>query len=62
MKSMRQSTANQAKLTHVSAAFEKLLDEVLAAGFHGVARLELVIADGTTQRVSRAVEEVENLH
>jgi hypothetical protein len=62
MKSMRQSTANQAKLARVAAAFERLMDEVLADGFHGIARLELLIADGTIQRISRTVERIDKLH
>jgi hypothetical protein len=61
MKSLRQTTANQTKLQRVAAAFERLIDEVLADDFHGTARLELVVANGTIQRISRTVERVEKL-
>jgi hypothetical protein len=44
MKSARQSKANVEKLTRVATVYEKLLDEVLADDFHGVARLDLVVA------------------
>lgn len=61
MKNMRQSTANQLKLERVQTAYEALVDEVLQPGFHGIAKLELVIGDGTIQRISRAVERIEKV-
>jgi len=59
MKSLRTSATNQTKLAQAASAFNKLADEVLADNFHGSARLELVIANGTIQRISRTVERVE---
>ncbi len=59
MTSKRHSSANQTKVARVRAACEELLDEVLRERFHGVAKVELVIADGTIQRISRAVERIE---
>jgi len=59
MKDMRQSAANQTKLTRARAAYEELVAEVLRSGFHGRAVLELVIGDGTIQRIGRTVERIE---
>jgi hypothetical protein len=59
MTSKKQSPANQLKLSRVALFCEELCDEVLRSGFHGVARLELTIADGTIQRICRTVERVD---
>lgn len=59
MTSKRQSPANESKLTRVERAYRSLLEDVLQAGFHGVARLELTISDGTIQTIARAVERID---
>lgn len=59
MTSRKQSPANQTKLARVAAACEALLDEVLQSGFHGVAKLELVVSDGTIQQICRTVERID---
>ena len=59
MTNRKQSPTNTTKLARVAAACELLLDEVLRSGFHGVAKLELVISDGTIQQICRTVERVD---
>jgi hypothetical protein len=59
MTSKRHTPANESKLTRVERAYQSLLDDVLQAGFHGVARLELTIANGTIQTIARAVERID---
>ncbi len=59
MTSKRHSSANQTKVARVRAACDQLLDEVLREGFHGAAKVELIIADGTIQRISRTVERID---
>jgi hypothetical protein len=59
MTSRKQSPTNQTKLVRVEAICESLVDEVLQRGFHGVARLELVVADGTIQQICSTVERVD---
>ncbi|REK19164.1 MAG: hypothetical protein DWQ37_01875 [Planctomycetota bacterium] len=59
MTSMKHSPANQVKLSRVEAALQAIVDEVLERGFYGAAKLEVVVADGTIQRISRVVERVE---
>ncbi len=59
MTSKRHSTANQTKVARVRTACEELFEQVLREGFHGVAKLELVIADGTIQTICRAVEQID---
>lgn len=59
MTSRKQSPANVKKLIRVEAIVESLIDDVLLRGFHGVARLELIVADGTIQQIRSSVERVE---
>jgi hypothetical protein len=59
MTSLKHSAANQEKLSRVASALAAICDEVLKHGFYGQARLEVVIADGTIQTISRVVERVE---
>jgi hypothetical protein len=46
-------------MARVAAAYEALVDEVLQKDFHGVAKLELMVSDGTIQRICRTVERVD---
>jgi hypothetical protein len=59
MTSRKQSEVNLTKLVRVEAIYESLVDEVLQRGFHGNARLELVVADGTIQQICSTVERVD---
>jgi len=59
MTSRKQSPVNLAKLIRVEAFYESLIDEVLQRGFHGNAKLELVVADGTIQQICSTVERVD---
>ena len=59
MKDMSNTPANQAKLARAQDAFQAALDEVLRSGFHGRAQLELNVADGTIQWISRTVERID---
>ncbi len=59
METMKDTPANVRKITSAQAMLGAMLDQVLARGFHGTARLELIVADGTLQRLSQTVERVE---
>jgi hypothetical protein len=59
METPRQSTANQGKVARLEAAWAALLVDVLQRGFHGQASIEVLIQDGTIQRISRSVQRIE---
>ncbi|HEX3725843.1 MAG TPA: hypothetical protein VHV08_06355 [Pirellulales bacterium] len=59
MESLKGSNANRLKLLRAGELFDAMLDEVLKQGFHGTARIELTISEGTIQRIVRSVECVE---
>jgi hypothetical protein len=59
MTSRKQSEVNVTKLVRVEAIYESLVDEVLQRGFHGVAKLELVVSDGTIQQICSTVERID---
>lgn len=59
MEITKHTVANARKIASVRAMLGAVLEEVLQRGFHGTARIELVVADGTLQRLSRMVERVE---
>lgn len=59
MEIMKDTAANARKITSVRAMLGTVLEEVLRRGFHGTARIELVVSDGTLQRLSRTVERIE---
>lgn len=59
MTSRKQSPANQQKLIRVAEISKSLVDQVLHRGFHGVAKLELIVADGTIQQICSSVERVD---
>jgi hypothetical protein len=61
MTSKQHTPANETKLTRLHAACQAVIDEVLRSGFHGVAKIELVIADGTIQQISRTVQRVDKI-
>ena len=49
MEMLKESPANQTKLARFDASLSSMLDEVLQRGFHGLATIELSIADGTSK-------------
>jgi hypothetical protein len=51
--------ANAEKIGRLQTAIAELLQEVLRRGFHGSARVELVVSDGTIQSLRRTVEQIE---
>jgi hypothetical protein len=53
------SPVNSEKLERVAEVVHTLLNEVLRSGFHGKAKLKLVIANGTIQQICRTVERVD---
>jgi hypothetical protein len=55
----KHSPANQAMMARTLAAWSAMLNEVLVQDFHGNARIELLIANGTIQRITRTVERTE---
>jgi hypothetical protein len=59
MENMKLTAVNARKITSARAMLGTVLEEVLRRGFHGTARIELVVSDGTVQRLSRTVEQVE---
>ena len=59
METLKLTESNRTKLVRVEAAMLAVLDEVLKRGFHGVAKVELTIANGTIQRIARSVECIE---
>lgn len=54
-----QSTANQAKLARVNAAWKTVLGETLTRGFYGQGLVEITVQDGTIQVIRRSVERIE---
>jgi hypothetical protein len=59
MESMMQSTANQAKLVRVNAAWKTVLGETLTRGFYGQGLVEITVQDGTIQVIRRSVERID---
>jgi hypothetical protein len=56
---LRETPANQSKLSRASAAWSSVLGEVLQRGFHGLAQIEVTVQDGTIQQIRRSVERIE---
>ena len=59
MESVKDTTANQRKMSTLQTMLDAIFAEVMVRGFHGAARIEFVVSDGTLQRLSRTIEEVE---
>ncbi len=59
MISTSKTPANAEKISRLQAAMAELLQEVLRRGFHGSARVELVVSDGTIQSLRRTIEQIE---
>ena len=59
MKSIRTTPNNHEKVKQLEAVFAQLLIEVLRAGFHGRALIELAIQDGVIQHIRRTLERLE---
>jgi hypothetical protein len=59
METLKETPANRTRLARVDATWSAVLDEVLQRGFHGLASIELMIQDGTIQRICRTVERIE---
>lgn len=53
---LRDTPANERKMKRVLAHLQKLCDEMLHGGVHGLATIELLIVDGTIHRISRRME------
>ncbi len=54
-----QTLANREKLLRLQEVWDRLLDEVLQHGVHGTASVELILSNGTIQRITRRVERFE---
>ncbi len=59
MKTIRPTPSNHEKVKQLEAVFAQLLIEVLHAGFHGRALIELAIQDGVIQHIRRTLEKLE---
>ena len=59
MKTVRPTPNNREKLKLLEAIMAELLIEVLRAGFHGRAVIELAIQDGVIQHIRRTLERLE---
>lgn len=59
METLEETPANRTKLARVDATLSAVLGEVLQRGFHGLASIELMIQDGTIQRICRTIERIE---
>lgn len=53
------SGTNRAKLDRAWQSLESMMVQVLREGFHGTAAVELVISDGTIQRLNTRLESTE---
>jgi hypothetical protein len=51
--------ANATKTTRLNEMLVELLQQTLRRGFHGTARLEFVVQDGTIQHLRRSLEQME---
>jgi len=59
MTTLKDSTPNTVWINRVEDAWQSILTEVLNRGYHGTASVELLITDGTIQRITRSVQHVE---
>jgi hypothetical protein len=59
MTTVRPTPHNHEKVKQLEAIFAELLIEVLRAGFHGRAQVELAIQDGVIQHIRRTLERLE---
>jgi hypothetical protein len=50
---------NKTKLGQLQTVLAQALAEALQRGFHGTAAVEVVVQDGTIQKIRRMVERVE---
>jgi hypothetical protein len=50
---------NKTKLGQLHSVLAQVLAEALQRGFHGAATVEIVVQDGTIQKIRRMVERVE---
>jgi hypothetical protein len=57
----RHTSVNQTQIARIRAIWDAMFDEVLNSGVHGCAKMELTIADGTIQKISRTVEKIEKV-
>ncbi len=57
--SVRETTANQAKLARLEQAWRELLDAATSRGYHGTVGLEVTVQDGTIQHFVRRIERKE---
>lgn len=53
------SPVNRVKVSQIEAALADMLSQALRRGFHGLARIELSVQDGTIQHIRRAIERIE---
>jgi hypothetical protein len=53
------TAGNAKKVAQLQTAWAELLAETLKRGFHGTARVEVSIQDGTIQHIRRRVERIE---
>jgi hypothetical protein len=59
MTERKTSGTNQARLSRAWQTLEAMLVQALREGFHGTAAIELVIQDGTIQRLNTRLETIE---
>jgi hypothetical protein len=59
MMTLSTTPANQKKVAQLKVALGEVLAEVLKRCFHGTAGLELIVQDGTIQKIRRRVERIE---
>ncbi len=59
MMNVQLSNINQTRQELARQALEELLRDVLRRGFHGTAKVEVAVQDGTIQQVRRHLEKVE---
>ncbi len=59
MMNVQLSNINQTRQELARQALEELLRDVLRRGFHGTAKVEVAVQDGTIQHVRRQLEKVE---
>lgn len=53
------NATNETKAARLAAIIEELLRQSLRRGFHGTARVEFAVQDGTIQHIRRSLEQLE---
>lgn len=59
MEMIKETPANLTRIGRMYDMWQEILGEVMRRGFHGAASVELQIADGTIQKITRRVERFE---